>query len=221
MPLGPRRDHPLRAVVFDLDEALLARARAWQYAVEESVASVCGRRVQVEPLAQEYRLRPWGHVLSILVTRQDELARCEALCREVFARSAMKRLLVHEGMGMALDHLRAEGLEMGAVSHEPHATALKQIQSTGLDRFLTVLSATPEGERWDPCTRAADCVRFLGCEASRCAFVSPAEDDLGATAKAGFLACAAGWAATEADGFWRLETPAALSTLCGSARPGG
>ena len=128
-------------------------------------------------LVDEYLRRPWSHVLAIVVEDREQAARCEALCAEMYQRSAMKRLLVHEGIGMALDRLRGERIEMGAVSREPHAIALKQAESTGLDRFLAVLAPTPPGAPWDAAARFADCLAYLGRDAAQTAFVSPDADD--------------------------------------------
>ncbi|HEY5477136.1 MAG TPA: hypothetical protein VIK11_10515 [Tepidiformaceae bacterium] len=130
-----------------MDEALLDSRDAWQYAVEEAIASVCARRIDAGPLAMEYR--PLQHALAILVDDPQQRERCELLCREILTRGAMKRLLVHEGICMARARLRARQIEVGAISREPHAIALKAIASTGLDRFLSVLAATPAGSHWD------------------------------------------------------------------------
>ena len=183
-----------RAVVFDLDEALLDRRRAWQYALEEAVIGVTGRRVDSAPLVDEYLRRPGSHVLAIVVDDRDHASRCQALCAELFQRSAMKRLLVHDGIGMALDRLRGERIEMGAVSREPHAVALKQAESTGLDRFLAVLAPTPPGAAWEPATRFADCLAYLGRDPAEAAFVSPDTDD-----RAGVEGTGAGVFATVAE----------------------
>jgi hypothetical protein len=78
---------------------------------------------------------------------------------------------------MALDRLRGERIEMGAVSREPHALALKQAESTGLDRFLAVLAPTPPGVPWDPAARFADCLAYLGRAPAETAFVSPDAQD--------------------------------------------
>src|SRR6185312_5356030 len=129
-----------KAVIFDLDEALLDQRRAWQYAVEESVAMVCNRRIDASRLVAEYRGRPWGHALAVVVDEPAERLRCCELCVTVFERSGLKRLLVHEGIGMGLDAVRAAHVEMGAISRSRHNLALKQVQSTGLDRFLAVLA---------------------------------------------------------------------------------
>ena len=182
-----------RAVVFDLDEVLLDSRRAWQYAVEEAIASVCARRVDARPLADEYCRRPWSHALAVLVDDPRQRDRCEQLCGEIFDRSAMKRLLVHDGIGMGLDNLRVRRIEVGAISRRPHAIALKQCQSTGLDRFLSVLSATPEKDRWDPNQRFSDCLLFLGYEPSACAFVSGGGADLKAIEPHGSRCFAPGW----------------------------
>ncbi|MGE0726297.1 MAG: HAD family hydrolase [Alphaproteobacteria bacterium] len=204
-----------RAVVFDLDEALLSRGGAWRYAIEEAVIAVSGRRLSAEPLASEYRNRPWRHALSVLIQDQAELGRCESLCAEMFGRSALKRLTVHEGLGMALDHLRGARIEVGAVTREPHALAIKQIQSTGLDRFLTVLSATPAGEEYDLGARFQECLRFLERPAPDCAFVGADPHDLRHAAGLGASCFFAAWSDPGADppGFALLERPADLAAL--------
>ena len=203
----------LRAIIFDLDEALLLRSEAWRYAVEEAVVSVTGQRIDARPLCAEYRTRPWRHALSIVLSDLEQIGRCEALCTEMFQRSCMKKLLVHDGIGVALDSLRGLGVEMGAISHEPHALAIKQVQSTGLDRFLSVLSTTPEGSHWDPAERFADCLAFLERDASQCAFVAPAAADLRAVEAAGATCYEAAWAAMEPSGYPALGGPGELKNL--------
>jgi phosphoglycolate phosphatase-like HAD superfamily hydrolase len=187
----------VRAAIFDLDRVLLDTSRAWRYTIEEAVAMATGRRVDAGPLVDEYRLRPWTHALSILVPASPELARCEELCRQMTARSGMKRLLVYDGIGMGLDALRAARIEMGAISRSPHPIALKQVQSTGLDRFLTVLSATPEHEPWQPNERITRCLRFVEREPRDAAFIGAAEADLEAAGAMGLWALAAGWCVSE------------------------
>ena len=199
-----------KAIIFDLDEVLLDTRRAWQYAIEESVAMVCNRRVNAEPLVAEYRGRPWQHALTVLVETPAERQRCAELCVTVFERSAMKRLLVHEGSGMGLDALRAGRIEMGAISRRRHSLALKQVQSTGLDRFLAVLSATPEGEPWLPGARVTDCLRFLEREPGECLFVGTGRIELEQIAADGTDCCEAAWAAAEPGGFPAIQTPAAI-----------
>ena len=122
-------------------------------------------------MVEEYRRRPWRDSLAILLDDADERRRAEELCERIAGRSAMKRLLVFDGTGMALDEIRGGRIEIGAISRLPHATALKQAQATGVDRFLTVLSATPEGEGWDAGARAAECLSYLGREPDACVFV--------------------------------------------------
>ena len=194
------------------------RGPAWRYAVEEAVASVTGRRIDAAPLVDEYRLRPWRHALSIVLDDARQVSACEALCPEMFQRSAMKRLLVPEGLGMALDTLRGERIEMGAISREPHTTALRQIQSTGLDRFLSVLAATPVGEGWDVAQRLATCQAFLECPASLCAFVSGEPIDLWVAAEAGYHPRLAGWAAGAENAAWFPSL--ALASVMGAAFAG-
>jgi phosphoglycolate phosphatase-like HAD superfamily hydrolase len=202
-----------RAIIFDLDEALLDRRRAWQYAVEESIAAVCGERVSAAELVAEYRLRPWSHALSILVVDRQRQVRCEDVCVSMYERSAMKRLLVHEGIGMGLDRVRAQRVEMGAVSREPHRIAIRQIESTGLDRFLSVLSPTAPGAAWDPIARVMDCCSFLQRAANEVVFVGCDPRDLSAV-KAGGIACVqAAYTGCEPGDFGAIQSPATLVEL--------
>jgi len=205
----------LRAIIFDLDEVLLARDAAWRHALEEAIVVVCGERVDAAPLAAEYRTRPWRHVLNVVLRDRDQIESCESLCREFFGRSAMKKLLVHEGIGMALDSLRARQVEMGAISREPHPIALKQVQSTGLDRFLSVLSAQPEGEQWDALARFERCLRFLEYPASACAFVSHDAWDLETVSREGAECYRAGWANANDGEFPALSAPGELAAVAG------
>lgn len=202
-----------RALIFDLDEALLDRRGAWVYAVEESVAAVCGTRLNARELVGEYRLRPWSHALSVLVAEREQQARCEETCITMYQRSAMKRLLVHEGMGMALDSLRARRVEMGAISREPHRIAIRQVESTGLDRFLSVLSATPVGEPWEVPARLTDCLAFLERAPAEAVYVGCDARDLAAAAGAGVRAACAAYSGCDADGFRAAQSPAALVGL--------
>jgi phosphoglycolate phosphatase-like HAD superfamily hydrolase len=202
----------IRAVIFDLDETLLDRAPAWTYAVEEAVISVTGRRVDTAPLRAEYRLRPWRQVLSVLLSEHSEIDRCEELCPRMFYRSAMKRLLVHEGIGMALDHLRAARMDLGAVTREPQAVAIKQIQSTGLDRFLTVLAATPAAGSWDVAARLRECLAFLDRAPELCAFVSQDADDARAAETMGMRWFPPAWAMPDEIG-GALAVPGNLARL--------
>lgn len=204
--LGPK------AVIFDLDEVLIDARRAWQYAVEEAVAMVCNRRISAAPLEPEYRRRPWRHVLGVVVDSAEECDRCESLCQQLFHRSAMKRLLVREGVGMGLDAVRGEQIDIGAVSHERHAVALKQVESTGLDRFLSVLSATQAGEPWDVEARFADCLRFLERDSSDAVFVSGEMDDLARMARAGVRCLLASWCAVGAADCPAVSAPGQLAT---------
>jgi hypothetical protein len=203
----------LRAILFDLDEALLSRGKAWQYAIEESVVCVSGRRVSASGLVEEYRNRPWRHALAIVLDDPDEIDRCERLAAQMFERSALKRLTVHEGLGMALDRLRGARVELGAITRERHAFALKQIQSTGLDRFLTVLSATPAGEQWDVCTRLGDCLRFIERAPEACAFVAPDSFDRRQAAGMGFGCYLPAWVLGGATDPQSVRSPADLASL--------
>ena len=203
----------IRAAIFDLDETLLDRAPAWRYALEEAVISITGQRIDARPLVSEYRLRPWRHALGVVVTAPGDIDRCEELCEQLFYRSAMKRLLVHEGLGMALDHLRAGRVEMGAISREPHGLAIKQIESTGLDRFLTVLSATPRGAGWDVEARLTECLSFLERPPASCAFLSQDEKDRTAARQAGFQAIRAAWVPGASGEDEAIKTPGGLAVL--------
>lgn len=182
-----------RAVVFDFDRALIDPRPAWRYTIEEAVVSVTGQRVHAGPLVEEYHTRPFRHALRILVPTAADWVRCEELCREMFHRSAMKRLLVHEGAGMALDAMRGERIDIAGISRLPHAIAMKQAQSTGLDRFLAILAATPEGEDWDPAARFAECLRFLECAAGESAFIGPEPLDCRAVQRSGAAVFHAAW----------------------------
>ncbi|HNM77045.1 MAG TPA: HAD hydrolase-like protein [Tepidiformaceae bacterium] len=189
---GGATPHP-RAVIFDLDRCLIDARNAWRFCVEESIAAAVGERVDAGPLVEEYHTRPWRDVLSIL-TQPADAARCAGLCEVMLARSAMKKLLVHEGVGMALDALRSELIELGAISRLPHAVAIKQVQSTGLDRFLAVVATTPANERWDPAARVRQCLTFLEAEAAKAAFVSGDRWDREESRRAALRPYAAAWA---------------------------
>lgn len=188
---GGNRPHP-RAIIFDLDRCLIDPRNAWRYCIEESIAASAGRRIDASGLVEEYHTRPWRDALAVLAD-PAEAARCADLCATMFERSAMKKLLVHEGAGMALDALRGERIELGAISRLPHTLAVKQVQSTGLDRFLSVVATTPADERWDVPARVAQCLAFLETEAIRAAFVSGAQRDLDEAAGIGVRTYRATW----------------------------
>lgn len=193
MPLaGSGKPRP-RAIVFDLDRALIDPRPAWRYTVEEAVVSVTGRPVQAAPLVEEYHTRPFRHALQVLLSEPAEAGRCEELCEEMYRRSAMKRLLVHEGAGMAMDALRGELIDLAAISRLPHAIAIKQAQSTGLDRFLAILAATPEGEPWDPASRLTASLRFLECGPGESAFISPDARDRAGVEQTGAHVFSSAW----------------------------
>jgi phosphoglycolate phosphatase-like HAD superfamily hydrolase len=163
----------VRAVVFDLDECLIDSRAAWAYTVEQSLAAVTGRHLRAgEDLVAEYRRRPWRDVFAILCGDAAGSDRCCEVADAMFRRSALKRLLVHEGIGMALDGLRASRIQIGAISRFPHAEAIKHIESTGLDRFVLVLCPTPRGEVWSPSFRVNEALGYLGCVPREAAYVS-------------------------------------------------
>jgi hypothetical protein len=197
----------------DLDECVLDRRGAWVYTIQEAVMAVSGTRVDAASLVAEYRGRPWRHALRVLVDSPVLVDECEALCREIFERSAMKRLLVHEGIGMALDVLRGASVEMGAISREPHGLARRQVESTGMERFVAVLSATPAGGSWDPAARVQDCLDFLGCPPAHAAFVSADTTDLHVAETLGLRCFAAAWAGEAGTDHALLEQPASIGTL--------
>lgn len=203
----------IRALIFDLDEALLDRRGAWQYAIEESVAAVCGERLSARQLVDEYRTRPWSQALSVLVPDRRLQARCEETCATMYERSAMKRLLVHEGMGMALDNVRAHRVEVGAISREPHRIAVKQIESTGLDRFLSVLAPTPVGADWVVGDRIGECLSFLERPPAEAIYVGVDIRDLAEAADYGVQAACASYGKGESGGFRTVQSPAGLVGL--------
>lgn len=208
---GGNRPHP-RAIIFDLDRCLIDSRNAWRYCVEESIAAATGERPNAADLVEEYHIRPWRDSLRILADSLETTSRCEGLCETMFARSAMKKLLVHEGTGMALDALRGERIELGAISRLPHSLAVKQVQSTGLDRFLAVVAATPAGEMWRPGERIEQCLAFLEAHSSDSAFVSGERRDLDQAEAGGLRPCAAGWAsgAAQTDAREAIAFPGAV-----------
>lgn len=206
---GPSSKPGPRAVIFDLDETLLDRRAAWQYALEQAVALACGRRVSAARLADEYRLRPWRHALAVVLGDAPERERCEQLCEEIYQRSALKRLLVHDGLGVALDRLRGEGIEMAAISRAPHRLALNQIRSTGLDGFLASLAAAGPGD-WQATECIGRCMTFLERTPATCAFVSGNPDDLQEASAMGLQCFEAGWASADSTGYTLVPQPLAL-----------
>ena len=182
-----------RAVILDLDAAVIDSRPAWRYALEEAVMMVTGERVDTGELVDEYRQRPWHHVVPIVVHDREAQDRCIELCEQYFRRSALKRLLVFDGIGMALDRIRGAYVEMGGVTRETHPSAMRQIESTGVDRFLSVLAPTNEGG-WDAVARFTECVTYLEADPTKTVFVSPVEEDLASVSQTGALPIRAAWA---------------------------
>ena len=155
----------LRGIVFDLDRTLIDSRRAWCYAIEESLLATRGERIDARHLAEEYQHRPWRDAISIVEPERQHQDRCVRLCEAMYARSAMKRLLVFDGIGMMLDELRSARIEVGAISRLPHQLARKQIESTGLERFVTVLESVCDDEPWDALPRTPGFLLVVGTRA--------------------------------------------------------
>lgn len=200
-------------MIFDLDEVLLDRRRAWQYALEEGIAMVCGCRIDGGPLAEEYSRRPWRHAVAIVTPDPGSREACASACQRIYERGGQKRLLVHEGVGMGLDWIRSAQIEMGAITRERHDVAIKQLQSTGLDRFMTVLSPTPAGTDWSPVTRFQECVAFLRRTPECCVYVSNDERDIEEIERCGCRGLVAAWAGREGSPRPAVATPAMLGPV--------
>jgi phosphoglycolate phosphatase-like HAD superfamily hydrolase len=183
--------------VFDLDLCVIDNRAAWCYALDEAVMMATGERVESGRLYDNFRDRSWDHAVSVLVADVSARARVSDLAEQYYRRSALKRLLVFEGIGMALDSLRGASVEMGGITRETHYHAMRQIESTGVDRFLAVLSPTPEGEDWAPGLRIAECARYTETPGEGVLFVSAVVADLH---DAGVAGLAAGWANQEIEG---------------------
>ena len=211
---GGLRPHP-RAIIFDLDRCLIDSRNAWRYCIEESIAAAVGRRADAGELVEEYHTRPWRDALRILAPDPGDASRCEDLCATMFERSAMKKLLVHEGIGMALDALRGEAIELGAISRLPHSLTVKQVQSTGLDRFLAVVASTPAGERWDVGERIGQCLAFLEADTARSAYAAADRFDIDAAKARGLRTYFAAWGAgaTDTRDDITFDLPAAMQSV--------
>ena len=209
MPLvGSGRPHP-RLVIFDLDRAIIDARPAFAYAVEEAVAAVTGRRISARDLADAYHTRPWRDALRILLDDPRECDAAEDLCLQYAARSALKRLLVFEGVGMALDALRAEQIDVAAITRHPYQLARKQIESTGLDRFFALVVPPPAG-RFDPAAQLAEAFRLLETAPAETAVVAPGRFERTAAERAGAVAVAAAWAVEHDPGGFDVAAPGEL-----------
>lgn len=199
-----------KAIVFDLDETLIDNAPAWLYSVEEALISVTGRRESARPLLAEYRRRPIRDVFGILTRTREESMRCEQLFTMMYGRSALKKLLVHPGVGMALDQVRGVRIEMAAITRLAHGPAMRQIESTGLDRFFAVMSPTPPGEAWSVTERIRDCLGYLERAPANCVFVSGEKADLDSASSTAIACYEAAWVAAEKTGYPALANASAI-----------
>ena len=190
---------PVRAVIFDLDECVIDPRPAWAYTVEQTLLAITGRQLRVSnELVEEYRRRPWRHAFAILTSDTGEADRCCALAETMYHRSGLKRLLVHDGIGMALDALRASRVQVGAISRLPHGQAVRQMESTGVDRFVLVLSPTAPGNSWTPSDRVAEVLTYLGRTNQEAAFVAADEEEN--EDRSELLTIRAGWATKASSG---------------------
>ena len=203
----------VRGVIFDLDRTLIDSRRAWCYAIEETILATRGERIDAGPLADEYQYRPWRDAMSILEPERRRLERCIVLCEAMYARSAMKRLLVFDGIGMMLDELRGARVEVGAISRLPHQLARKQIESTGLERFVTVLESVAGDEEWHAPSLVERCAAFLETAALTYVGVDRDVERVGAMGLRCFTATWCGDGADSREG--SLESPRALLTALG------
>lgn len=178
------------AAIFDLEGVVLDVRPAWAFAVEQAAAAVTGRRVDAHVLADDYLGRPWAHVLAVLVPEVEAARRAEKLCPRLFVTSAVKRVAVPQGLGVALDTLREARIELGVVSRQPHALALRQLEATGLDRFFAVLAPTPPGTLWNAVERIETCLRYLDVDPRNALFVTTEEHDVQRVAAVGLAALA-------------------------------
>lgn len=210
MPLvGSGRPHP-RLVIFDLDRALVDSRPAFSYTLEEALAAVTGRRVTCRDLADEYHVRPWRDALRILLDDPAQRDACEALCHAYAERSALKRLLVFEGIGMALDTLRAERIDMAAFTRLPLSLARKYTESTGLDRFLILIAAPPLGGTYSPRDQLERCFTLLETDPATAAVVAPGRHERTAAEALGAHAFTPAWAVQADPGTLSVATPGDL-----------
>lgn len=206
------RERP-KAIVFDLDETLIDNAAAWVYCVEEALISVTGRRESARPLVAEYRRRPLRDVFGILTGTREESMRCEQLFTAMYGRSALKKLLVHPGVGMALDQVRGVRIEMAAITRLAHGPAMRQIESTGLDRFFSVMSPTPPGEAWSVTARIKDCLGYLDRAPASCVFISGEKSDLDLASSTGIMCYEAEWVAQAKTGYPGVANASAIPVM--------
>lgn len=205
---GPGNAKEIRGAVFDLDEVLLDKRAAWTYTIEQSLLSVTGARVDPTLLAAEYRHRPWREALRVLEVNGEHVRAAADLCGKMWERSALKRITVHEGIGMALAALLAGGVSMAAVTSVPLPLASRQAQAAGVDRFLVALEPHPEDVGG-----YARIAQLFRVGSAGVAFVSGDQTSLDAAAMEGLRPFQAAWAPGAVGQFPRFEEPVDFRVL--------
>jgi phosphoserine phosphatase len=202
----------IRGAVFDLDEVLLNKRAAWAYTVEQALLSVAGRRTEPMALADEYRHRPWRDALLVLEPDREHVAAAAALCGKLWLRSALKRITVHAGIGMALAGLLAGGISMAAVTSVALPLARRQAQAAGVDRFLFALERNEDAAGADGNLYAA-MAGLLHLRPGDVAFVSGDGAALRSASSQGLRPFKAAWAPGGGGSFPLFEEPGDLRRL--------